>query len=120
MSTGMTAVGSARTLILGVTLILTGCAEFAPDSTREARQVQVMGRTWTVVPDGDRTNAFVAWRDNNNLNPFGRPAALRTPQAVRALQAATGCTVVPGRIYQTDSAEYHAEMACPVPVQTGG
>jgi ABC-type Fe3+-hydroxamate transport system substrate-binding protein len=110
----MTTAKATGFLLLGMTVFLTGCAENPFDTGTEPRLVEVMGRTWTVEPNPHRTNAFVAWRDNNNLNPFGRPVALRTPQAVTALELATGCKVVPGRIYQNTSAEYFADMACPV------
>lgn len=98
-------------ILLGITL--SGCAEYDLSGAPEPKQVQVLGRTWTVTEVADRPNTFVASRDNNNLNPFGRPVALRTPQAVRALQLATGCKVVPGKIWQDTSATYHADMACP-------
>lgn len=100
-------------LLIGMVLALAGCADFQLYGTSEVKQVEVLGRTWTVSDVPDRPNAFVASRDNNNLNPFGRPAALRTPQAVKALELATGCKVVPGKLWQDTSAEYHADMACP-------
>lgn len=105
--------GTFTRLIFGMALALTGCAEFGLSGKPDVKHVQVLGRTWTVSNVPDRPNAFVAWRDNNNLNPFGRPVALRTPQAVKALELATGCKVVPGRLWQNTSAEYHADMACP-------
>lgn len=104
---------TAKLLVLGAVLAIAGCAETGIFDKPEVQQVQVLGRTWTVENVPERPNAFVAWRDNNNLNPFGRPVALRTPQAVRALELATGCTVVPGRIWQDTSARYSADMACP-------
>ncbi|MBJ6371323.1 hypothetical protein [Sedimentitalea arenosa] len=100
-------------LLTALALGVAGCSTTNPFDPPESTQVQVMGRTWTVTAEPDRANAFVAERDNNNLNPFGGPAAQRTPQAVRALQLATGCKVVPGRISQDVGAIYHADMACP-------
>ncbi|MEY8829470.1 hypothetical protein AB9K34_13835 [Sedimentitalea sp. XS_ASV28] len=94
--------------------LLAGCAEGPVLAAPEVRQVEVLGRIWTVSSVPERPNAFVASRDNNNLNPFGRPAALRTPQAVKALETATGCKVIPGRIWQDTTAQYHADMVCPV------
>lgn len=90
-----------------------GCtaADFQGQSV--SKDVQVMGRTWTVTENPKIPNAYEAQRDNNNLQPFGKPVALRTPQAVRALQLATGCKVVPGQIRQDVSARYYANMACP-------
>ena len=96
----------------GVVLVLAGCTTPVLFDEPESKQVQVLGRTWTVTETPDKPGSFVARRDNNNLQPFGRPAALRTPQAVRALELATGCKVVPGKLWQNTSAEYHAEMAC--------
>ncbi|MDU9005067.1 hypothetical protein [Sedimentitalea todarodis] len=104
-------------LLFGMLLAFAGCTEFQLSGKPDGKQVEVLGRTWTVSSVADRPNAFVAWRDNNNLNPFGRPVALRTPQAVRALELATGCKVVPGRLWQDTTAEYHADMACPVAQQ---
>lgn len=105
--------GAYTGLVCGMMLALTGCAEVQLTGKPDVKQVQVLGRTWTVSTVPQRPNAFVAWRDNNNLNPFGRPVALRTPQAVKALELATGCKVVPGKLWQDTSAEYHADMACP-------
>lgn len=104
---------SIRYVALGAITVLMGCASIDQGPPPNAKHVEVMGRIWTVQANTDRSNAFIAWRDNNNLNPFGRPVALRTPQAVTALETATGCKVVPGRIYQTTSARYYADMACP-------
>ena len=102
-----------KPLSLTVALVLAGCAAPGPFSQTETKEVQVMGRNWTVTTVPQRPNAFVAQRDNNNLQPFGKPVALLTPQAVRALETATGCKVVQGRLWQDVSARYHADMACP-------
>ncbi len=106
--------GLLKAAALGAGLALSGCTT-VPWSTGEtvSKEVQVLGRTWTVTELPGVTNGYIARRDNNNLNPFGRPAALRTPQAVRALQTATGCRVVRGKLWQNTSAEYYAEMSCP-------
>ncbi len=106
----MTILTKSSALVLGGALIAAaGTAQAGPS---EPRQVQVMGRTWTVSEDPDRPNGYVAVRDNNNLNPFGKPVARRTPQAVRALERATGCKVIRGSLWQTVGAEFHAQMAC--------
>lgn len=105
--------GAFPPMMLALALVVTGCADMPLMAEPEVKQVEVLGRTWTVSGVPDRPNAFVAARDNNNLNPFGRPAALRTPQAVRALESATGCKVVAGRLWQDTMARYHADMACP-------
>ena len=104
--------GAFTSATLGILLAVSGCADFQFSGKTDVKQVQVLGRTWTVSTVPHRPNAFVASRDNNNLNPFGRPVALRTPQAVRALELATGCKVIPGKIWQDTMAEYHADMAC--------
>ncbi|MBK0326483.1 hypothetical protein I5535_04165 [Rhodobacteraceae bacterium F11138] len=78
----------------------------------DTRLVQVLGRTWTVSENPKQPDSYVAFRDNNNLNPFGKPVARRTPQAVRALELATGCKVIPGTLWQTVGAEFHAKMRC--------
>ncbi len=105
--------GTHSGLLFCMAFALTGCAELQLPGQRDIKQVNVLGRTWTVSSVPHRPNAFVASRDNNNLDPFGRPVALRTPQAVSALELATGCKVVPGRIWQDTTAAYHADMACP-------
>ena len=108
------------TLMLGPLFGLTACTQFEQEWMAfqasfqpEPHYVTVMGRTWTVTQyDHDRPNAWKAVRDNNNLNPYGRPAAPRTPQAVQALQQATGCRVIPATLYQNTSAEFYADMSC--------
>jgi hypothetical protein len=102
-----------KPLIMTMALVVAGCAAPGPFAQSDVKQVQVLGRTWTVTEVPQRTNAFVAQRDNNNLQPFGKPVALMTPQAVRALETATGCKVVAGKLWQDVSARFHAEMACP-------
>ncbi|MFD3189795.1 hypothetical protein ACFMPD_05905 [Sedimentitalea sp. HM32M-2] len=99
-----------QSLILA--LGLAGCTTPVWTDQRVQKQVQVLGRTWTVTPDAKKPDAYIASRDNNNLNPFGKPVARRTPQAVRALELATGCKVVPGTLSQNVSAEFRADMAC--------
>lgn len=76
------------------------------------RHVQVLGRTWTVYPVEDQTAVYVAQRDNLDLNPFGAPSARRTPQAVRAIELATGCKVVRPSLQQDSSARFFARVNC--------
>lgn len=109
--------------LLLAALTLSACADDPawlsdPLQRNEARTVQVMGRSWSVVAVDEETSRYMATRDNNNLNPFGRPAALRTSQAIRALEAATGCKVVRSSLYQNVSAQFFGNMACPVPAPT--
>lgn len=102
-----------KAIYLIAALGVAGCTSTGFNNEPISKNVQVMGRTWTVTENPKVPDAYEAQRDNNNLQPFGRPAALRTPQAVRALQLATGCKVVPGQITQDVSARYYADMACP-------
>lgn len=76
------------------------------------KYVKVLGRTWTVSPLKDQPSAYVAQRDNLDLNPYGAPAVRRTPQAVRAIQLATGCRVVRSTVTQDTSARFFASVAC--------
>ena len=101
-----------KTLTLITVLVLAGCSDVALFEQPETKQVQVLGRTWTVTETTEKPGSYVARRDNNNLQIFGKPVALRTPQAVKALELATGCKVVPGTLWQDVSAEYYADMAC--------
>lgn len=96
-----------------ISLLLAGCTSTDIFSSEEAKQVQVLGRTWTVVRNPEKADAYVATRDNNNLQPFGKPVARRTPQAVRALEMATGCKVVRGTLWQNVSADFYADVTCP-------
>lgn len=117
-----------KTLVVMAALTLGACSAYDVPSGDKAfggvtrlraeygepvKQVVVLGRTWSVSQSRDKANAYRAVRDNNNLNPFGKPVARRTPQAVRALELATGCRVIAGTLWQNPSAEYFADMACP-------
>ncbi|AVO38980.1 hypothetical protein [Pukyongiella litopenaei] len=82
-----------------------------------AREVVVLGRTWTVTQEAppEFEGGPATWsaiRDNNNLNPYGKPVARRTPQAIQALTQATGCQIVPGTLSQNTWAKYYAKMRC--------
>ena len=104
--------------IVAFALGLAGCSEFnqatglSLSSWAAAGEVAIMGRTWAVSQNAENPASYRAVRDNNNLNPFGRPAARRTPQAVRAIEKATGCRVVRSSLYQNVSAEFFAHVAC--------
>ncbi len=95
-----------------VALVLAGCTTADLTGSDNAKQVQVLGRTWTVVENPEKSDAFIATRDNNNLQPFGKPVARRTPQAVRALELATGCKVIRETLWQNVSADFYADVAC--------
>jgi hypothetical protein len=78
----------------------------------ETEYVKVLGRTWTVYPVEDHAGVFAAQRDNLDLNPYGAPVARRTPQAVRAIELATGCRVVRSSLVQDTSARFFASVIC--------
>lgn len=109
------------TALLALTLTLSACDQFESDWNRliggrdpEARQVQVMGRTWTVSRNlTGSSGAWMAVRDNNNFDPFGRPAYPRDLQAAQAFHAATGCRVIGSSFYKNTMAEYFADLSCP-------
>lgn len=71
-----------------------------------------MQRYWSVIKVSDSPEIWKAVRDNNNLNPFGPPAALRTVQATRAIELATSCRVVRSTMYQNMSAEFYSQVDC--------
>ncbi len=98
-------------------MALSGCAELtAPQlfgGDVVAKQVNVMGRTWTVWQDAKDSTKARAQRDNNNLNPYGPPAIPRVVQASRAIQAATGCTPIRSSMYSNDMGQFYARLSCP-------
>ena len=108
--------------ILAVAALLVACTEqeaqdFWP--TQLATQVppgteyvKVLGRTWTVYPLKDQPSVYAAKRDNLDLNPYGAPTVRRTPQAVRAIEQATGCRVVRSTMTQDTTARFFASVVC--------
>ena len=106
--------------LMAFVLGLAGCAEFeetmiAPFSGAkwtDTKQVSILSRTWAVSHSVDNSLAIKAVRDNNNLNPFGKPVKRRTIQAIRAIEQGTGCKVVRSTLYQNVSAEFFATVAC--------
>lgn len=82
---------------------------------KPVKTVVVRGRTWTIEQGKKRPNSFRASRDNNNLNPFVSPAAPLPPQAVSAIQQATGCKVIPSSMWENPSAVFFADVTCPTP-----
>ena len=107
-----------RNLALVFVLALSGCAVTEPllvipaKPAVAAKTVEVRGRTWTVSQVGENPDSFTASRDNNNLNPFGRPAARRSPQAAKAIELATGCQVLHATLWQDTTARFYADVAC--------
>lgn len=103
--------------LLGLALVLSACTEMPADWTvsraATATQVTVWGRVWTVTQPESTPGFYKAVRDNNDLNPFGPPARVRTHQAMRAFKAATGCRAVYETMYQNISGEFFAQLDCP-------
>jgi len=101
--------------ILGLVLMLSACTELPADWTVSradtVRQATVWGRAWTVTQPVE--GLFKAVRDDNNLNPYGPPARLRTHQAIRAFHAATGCKAIYSTMYQTISGAFFTQLDCP-------
>lgn len=109
-------------LILTISVLLAGCSQqvaqhpwaaFLPGKeVADTKYVKVLGRTWTVYPAVDQTGVYVAQRDNLDLDPYGAPAVRRSPQALRAIQLATGCRVHPSTMIQDTSARFFASVTC--------
>ncbi len=101
--------------LIGLALALTACSELPADlvvsRADTVGQATVWGRVWTISQP--EPGLFKAVRDNNDLNPFGPPARLRTHQAIRAYHAATGCKAIYSTMYQTISGEFFTQLDCP-------
>ena len=96
---------------LALALILNLPASGAPAGAPPT-SVEVWGRHWTVAPVEEQPGLFSATRDNNNLDPFGPPARLRTHQAIRAYARATGCRVNLDSMYQLITGVFFAKLHC--------
>lgn len=94
---------------LGITLNLPASVTLAQELPKT---VEVWGRHWTIAPVEDQPGLFSATRDNNNLDPFGPPARLRTHQAIRAYARATGCRVDLDSMYQRITGVFFARLRC--------
>ena len=84
---------------------------FVPEP-KGIKYVQVLGRSWAVFPAPWLTDVYVAQRDNLDLNPYGAPPYRRTPQAIRAIELATGCKVVKSDVVRHVTARYFASVDC--------
>ncbi|HBS51175.1 MAG TPA: hypothetical protein DEA05_14340 [Rhodobacteraceae bacterium] len=111
-----------RLLLAASVIALAGCAQVSAEwnalveSLHPERQiVAVNGRNWVVAPRETGRDAGPTWVAvrQDDLDPFGRLGQPRTPEAVRALELGSGCRVVPGTLFQTPSADFFADMACP-------
>jgi len=108
--------------VLALTVLLAACSAdtatlnwgnpLSPTVLPDTKNVQVLGRTWAVAPMPDQPAVYTAVRDNNNNNPFGKPVARRTPQALRAIELATGCQVVRSSMKQDITARFYASVVC--------
>lgn len=103
-------------LLVSGSMLLSACDEFPTINEQPSKSVNVYGRTWAVSRIADEPPTFKAIRDNNNLNPYGPPAKLRTTQAIRAMETATGCKVILPTMYQNMSGHFFSQMSCPTPV----
>lgn len=100
-------------LAASLSVAMSGAAvAFSFTQEPEGTSVEVWGRTWMVTPIEETPNTYWAQRDNNNNNPFGGPSRLRTHQAIRAISAATGCSVVTKSMIQTISGRFRAQVSC--------
>jgi len=91
------------------------CAALAaPASAKgvEGTQVTVLGRNWVVAPVADTPHRYSATRLNLEHLPFRPPAVLTARQAVRALRAATGCSVNLDTMVRDITGTYYAQMIC--------
>lgn len=101
-----------KRLILVAALALSACEDMPVTAGHPTRGVQVMSRTWAVTQVGDAPAIYRAVRDTNDFNPYGPPAALRTIQAIRAIEAATGCRVDRSTLVQNISGHFFSQVVC--------
>ena len=100
-------------LAASLSVSMSGAAlAFSFNQEPEGTSVEIWGRTWLVTPVEETPNTYWAQRDNNNNNPFGRPARMRSHQAIRAISSATGCSVVTKSMIETISGRFRAQVRC--------
>lgn len=106
--------------MLAVLLGAGACAEidenllFTTDATWvNDVQTTYLGRSWLISRNAENATKFRAIQDNNNLNPFGRPAMRKSIQATRAIEQSTGCKVVQNSLYKNVSDVFYAAVVCP-------
>lgn len=100
-----------RIVLLSV-LTLAACDTAPVVNEQPTRSVHVMSRTWAVSQVSDQPVIWKAMRDFNDLDPYGPPAALRTIQAIRAIESATGCRVIRSSMYQNISGQFFSQVTC--------
>lgn len=104
--------------LLAVLLGAAGCADYDTDllftdkTWENGVQTTYMGRTWQISRNSENLTSVRAIQDNNNLNPFGRPAMRKSIQATRAIEQSTGCKVVRNSLYKNVSDVFYAAVAC--------
>ena len=93
--------------------VLVGASAAA--AATEVRQITVLQRVWdiTQVSSAPLTYKDVRQPMPNEFFFFGPPAELKTVQAIRAVEGATGCQVVRSSMYQNISAEFFTQVVCP-------
>jgi len=98
-------------LVIGLVLGLAAGAAQAAGPT-EPQQVTLWGRSWVVVPVDSQPNMYIAVQDDNNLNPFGRPAIRKSIQAKKAVETATGCKVIWSGMKKDIRDTFYAPVTC--------
>lgn len=75
-------------------------------------QVSVLGRDWLVAPVEGSPQRYSATRLNLEHLPFRPPAVPGVTQAVRAIGAATGCSVNLDSMLRHITGTYYAQVIC--------
>ncbi|WP_264212675.1 hypothetical protein [Leisingera thetidis] len=91
------------------------CAALAPPVTAkdvEGTRVTVLGRDWLVAPVEGTPQRYSATRMNLEHLAFRPPAVLTARQAVRAMRAATGCSVNLDTMVRNITGTYYAQVIC--------
>lgn len=103
-----------RSLAIATTLAFClATTAIAEEPVGDLKQVSVFGRDWLVWNSARVPGEHVARRQNLEQQPFRSPAILSVRQAVRAYNAATGCTANYDSLYRTDNGDYHVTLICP-------
>ncbi len=104
-----------RTPFLILPIVLSACASPAL-VTREApnQDVQVLGRGWSVTRIAETPPTYRAIRAPMaaQYSPLGPPSRIKTVQATRAIETATGCKVDRPSMYRDVSDYFYAEVVC--------
>ena len=76
------------------------------------KYVDVRGHSWAVFPVKGQPSVFGAQRDNLNYNLYGAPPYRRAPQAIQAIELATGCRVRRDDLAEFITARFYASVVC--------